>query len=230
MNPNYYGIIPAPVRYSSVLSANAKLLFSELTALSSKEGYCWATNSYFSELYGVEPRSVSDWVSQLHNAGFIKVEVNQEEGNTRKIWVAIPIIHHRSREKSPDPYGEKTQHTINNTSINNTSIYSVETEKEENSRQYSEGAHSILKAMIAVDPKNKLNLHIPAHLKAAAFLEREYGLGAVLGVIKALPVINTMNLYVGQATTTIQLMNNWVSIKNDLQKKKQGDSKNKLIV
>lgn len=74
MKPSYYAIIPAEVRYSK-LKPNAKLLYGEITALSSKEGYCFATNNYFAKLYNVTKNTISLWVSQLHKAGFISVEL-----------------------------------------------------------------------------------------------------------------------------------------------------------
>ena len=70
--PTFYAIIPAEVRYSD-LKPNAKLLYGEITALSSKEGYCFATNRYFAELYNVTKNTISLWVSQLHKKGFISV-------------------------------------------------------------------------------------------------------------------------------------------------------------
>ena len=57
-HPNYYAIIPANVRYDKTLRPNAKLLYGEITALSNTEGYCWATNSYFANLYDVESASI----------------------------------------------------------------------------------------------------------------------------------------------------------------------------
>jgi hypothetical protein len=77
-NPNYYAIIPANVRYSS-LKPNAKLLYGEITALSGKLGYCYATNNYFSELYKVNKNTVSSWISDLKELGFINIEVERNE-------------------------------------------------------------------------------------------------------------------------------------------------------
>jgi len=85
--PNYYANIPADVRYAPI-KANAKLLYAEITALCNKEGYCWASNSYFAKLYQVRPQSISDWVSELVRGGLVRIEVEQARGKLRKIFLA----------------------------------------------------------------------------------------------------------------------------------------------
>ncbi|MBQ8993083.1 MAG: conserved phage C-terminal domain-containing protein [Turicibacter sp.] len=91
MNKNYYAIIPANVRYDKDLTPNAKLLYGELTALSNEKGYCWASNSYFSELYGVSKKTVSNWIASLDEKGFVKSEMiykeNSKEIKERRLYI-----------------------------------------------------------------------------------------------------------------------------------------------
>ena len=93
--PNYYAIIPASVRYSN-LKPNAKLLYGEITALSGKLGYCYATNNYFAELYGVSKNTISRWISDLNKLGFINIEVERNE-KKQVIKRKIGIIHKDDR-------------------------------------------------------------------------------------------------------------------------------------
>jgi len=87
-NPNYYGILPAFVRYSKEVCPSSKLLYTELTALTNKEGYCYANNGYFAELYGVSEKSISNWIKELDTAGFIRSEVTKNSSGTyRKIFL-----------------------------------------------------------------------------------------------------------------------------------------------
>ena len=65
MKRGYYAILPANVRYDKKLTPNAKLLYAEITALCNKEGYCWATNEYFADLYSMSKSSISRNISSL---------------------------------------------------------------------------------------------------------------------------------------------------------------------
>tara|TARA_R100000781_G_scaffold114978_1_gene88229 strand:+ start:1495 stop:2091 length:597 start_codon:yes stop_codon:yes gene_type:complete len=115
--PSYYANIPATVRYSS-LKPNAKLLYGEITALSNKLGYCFASNSYFAELYGVSKNTVSRWISDLNNLGFISVEIerNYNKQITKRI---IGIV--QKDVRSIDKMSKENTTRINTTS-NNISI------------------------------------------------------------------------------------------------------------
>lgn len=71
MNKSYFAVIPADVRYDKKLPMGARLLYGEITALCNEKGFCWASNKYFAELYDVTTVTVSNWVSELINGGYI---------------------------------------------------------------------------------------------------------------------------------------------------------------
>ena len=110
--PNYYAIIPANVRYAD-LKPNAKLLYGEITALSNKHGFCFASNKYFADLYKVNKNTISSWISDLKNYGFITVKIERNVNNqiTKRCIGILKITNY--------PIHEKLKY--NNTSINTTS-------------------------------------------------------------------------------------------------------------
>ena len=118
MNKSYYAIIPANVRYDKELTDGAKLLYGEITALCNEKGYCWAGDSYFTDLYGVSRSTIQRWFNQLEKQGYINRKIKYEEG-TRKIEHRYTYIC-----DNPIPKNETTpmlkNETDNNTSINNT--------------------------------------------------------------------------------------------------------------
>lgn len=133
--PNYYAVIPAKVRYDKHLKPNEKLLYGEITALTNKYGECWASNRYFSELYGTQQETISRWISNLKNKGYITVKIIRKEDNQieKRILKIIndPIDEKINRycQKNQEGIDEKINRGIdekvkeNNTSnINNTSI------------------------------------------------------------------------------------------------------------
>ena len=89
-DPAYYAVIPATVRYDADLPASAKLLYGEIAALANRNGYCWAPNSYFTELYGVSDRSVSRWIETLIKKGYLFRDVirnAKQEVTERRLYV-----------------------------------------------------------------------------------------------------------------------------------------------
>lgn len=130
--PSLYSVIPARVRYDNELRPNAKLLYGELSALAMAEGYCWASNSYLAELFGLSANTVAALIKQLKDRGHIYVEVERsdetQEVIRRKIWICGPAgvcvppplkNEGRSPQKQGDPplkNGEENNNSISNTS------------------------------------------------------------------------------------------------------------------
>ena len=82
--PNYYAIISAEVRYDKNLTANAKLLYAEITALLNINGECFAANKYFANLYGKSTVTISKWISELVANGYISTHYIYK-GGTKEI-------------------------------------------------------------------------------------------------------------------------------------------------
>ena len=115
---SYYAIIPANVRYDKDLTPNAKLLYGEITALCNERGYCWATNDYFANLYGVSKTSISKWVNSLVQKGYVSSELIYKRGTKQIEDRYLRIVTYPIEEKLNTPIEDKLKD--NNTSFNNT--------------------------------------------------------------------------------------------------------------
>ena len=125
--PSYYSIIPATVRYDEKLKANEKLMYGEITALASKNGFCWAENRYFAELYNVHKITISKWLKNLEDKGYIRTELKYVYGTKQvsKRYIYIndtPISQNANRCKSNgyDPVSQNAKEELSTTSNNNT--------------------------------------------------------------------------------------------------------------
>lgn len=107
--PNYYAVIPANVRYDKSLTANAKLLYGEISALAQKDGVCYATNKYFAELYNVSQVSISKWINSLVDKKYINFKIIYKEGTKEILNRYLTLVYDPIKENLKD----------NNTSINN---------------------------------------------------------------------------------------------------------------
>ena len=146
--PSYYTVMPAVVRYDDRLKANEKILYSEIVTLASKNGYCYANNRYFANLYKVDKYTVSKWIANLKKFEYIDIDIvykndyrtveerriflilNEEITNTGidEIVDTIDEKDNTLSDNPPIPYGLNHQLPMdeitndNITSINKTSI------------------------------------------------------------------------------------------------------------
>lgn len=123
--PNYYVIIPATVRYDNNLKSTEKLLYGEITTLANKNGYCYAQNKYFADLYNVTAVSVSRWISHLQELGYIKTEVIRNE-NKEIVSRNIYIVDMPYYQKSQSPYIQKSIEGINKNVKDNNINYNID--------------------------------------------------------------------------------------------------------
>lgn len=129
MQPSYYAIIPAEVRYSAI-KPNAKLLFGELTALSNKHGYSFASNNYFAELYSVSKNTISLWIKELIDAGFVSSQLIKDKNQIieRRIYITF---------KSDTIIKNDERGIIKNNEDNKTSINTIKKNININERKFN---------------------------------------------------------------------------------------------
>ena len=119
--PAYIAVLPSPVRYDARLPASAKLLYAEISALSEGFGYAWASNDYFSRLYGISERTVIRLINTLEAAGYLYCE---NSGTTRRrLWCNL---NHPAFPGYAPPRGDKN---VTATDKNVTAIYNVREEQ-----------------------------------------------------------------------------------------------------
>ena len=70
----FYTTIFTNIQHDNSISLGARLLSGDINSLTQKEGYCWATNKYFAEIYDVSEVTISKWIKELIDAGYIKAE------------------------------------------------------------------------------------------------------------------------------------------------------------
>lgn len=121
-NPNYWSVLPANVRYDKRLKPMEKILYSEITSLTNKNGLCWSGNDYFAELYEVAEETVSRWIKSLSDKGYIRLSYKYKGGKViDKRYISISEMVDFSLltvdEKVNSTVDEKVKD--NNTSINN---------------------------------------------------------------------------------------------------------------
>jgi tRNA nucleotidyltransferase/poly(A) polymerase len=119
--PSYYAVIPAKVRYDSILTPNAKLLYAEITALCNMNGKCIASTQYFANLYNVSRVSIQKWLKQLEDNKHIKRKVIYKEGTKQILHRYITLVSkpssHLVGQASKDKLTDNTNISISNTNL-----------------------------------------------------------------------------------------------------------------
>ena len=80
-----YVEVPMIVLLDEDISSTAKLLMGLITTLTMKEGFCYASNRYLSNIMKVSRRTITSCISSLKRKNYIKVE---NDPNMRKIYLA----------------------------------------------------------------------------------------------------------------------------------------------
>lgn len=159
---SYYSILPAVVRYDKDLTDKAKLLYSEITCLCNKEGYCFATNNYFANLYNCTPRAIQFTISKLQEKGYIKIII--ENNYQRKIYLTDALGYEKIFTPPHENNfigGSEKNFTHNNIKYNIDDLFILIIN---NSNKISNEFYSNLKMLEFIYPKKIINTMEQANL------------------------------------------------------------------
>lgn len=201
---NYYAIIPASVRYNKNLNANAKLLYGEITALCNQQGYCWATNKYFAELYSVSETSISLWIKKLIDNNYIESDI--EKNFNRKIYLKGVLRKVKGGiKKSSKGVLRKVKHnnTSNNINNNTSNILSKSKDLQEIEKKSNNEINPIIDIFYQYSKNNRL-FAMKCQRKAVEDLIKQFN---IEGTTKFAEFAISCNgkPYAPQITTPLQL-------------------------
>ena len=80
-----YVEVPMIVLLDEDLSSTTKLLMGLITTLSMKDGYCYASNRYLSNLLKVSKRTISSSITALRRKKYVEIG---NDDSARKIYLA----------------------------------------------------------------------------------------------------------------------------------------------
>ena len=121
--------IPTSILGDSSLTSLEKLILIEIVSLSKKEGYCWAKNKHFMDMFSVTKQTVSKSISSLSKNNYIKLEyierdINVSErkiipsGVLKEFLTGIPKKYNSSIQKNFNQYNNKLNNNKNNIMAN----------------------------------------------------------------------------------------------------------------
>lgn len=147
MNRDFKGVwIPREIWLETNLTWMQRLLLVEIDSLDSAD-HCFASNAHFAEHLQLSKSRISDLVSSLEQAGYIRCSLDYKGKQvikrtitiTNKV-VSIPNTPHRDSEHPPSENGEGINTKDNNT--NNKGNFAAPTIGEVEEFKIEVGAHS----------------------------------------------------------------------------------------
>jgi SOS-response transcriptional repressor LexA len=88
--PKYDTTLNPLIRYTPILTAFEKILYSELAMLSQSKGYSTDTNEYFAKLFSKNKISIARAITGLKTRGFIRVQKITIDG--KKVRAIYPLV------------------------------------------------------------------------------------------------------------------------------------------
>lgn len=117
--------IPTEILEDENLSLLARLVYTKVASLCTKEGYCWASNKFIGDCLKRSPRQISLSINTLIKEGYLKTEVIQGKDKRflRYIYLAVSLKGITGNPPTP-PRGNPQESKIKKSKIKEVGIYS----------------------------------------------------------------------------------------------------------
>lgn len=115
-------LIPISVLSDNRISSLEKLLLVHIISLCKKNGYCWATNKYFMNIYEYSKQTISKSINHLASLSYINLENHKENNNSYKRIIRISQVLNKSLNSIKENYNTSIQPKFkynNKSNINN---------------------------------------------------------------------------------------------------------------
>ena len=80
-----FGVIPNAILYDKRLKNGEKILYTFISSLNNKNGFCYASNAYLSEVVGVTKNTIVIYLKHLEDLGYIHRNFNADEKDNANI-------------------------------------------------------------------------------------------------------------------------------------------------
>ena len=180
-----------------------------------KEGQFITGRKTLSEQTGVPETTIERILDYLESSG----QIGQQKNTKNRLITILNWETYQKVDNKRTTNGQQTdtfKNIINKEVKNSTNTGGFQPQAVKKAQFSKEGA-KVIKALEAVDPKNKTYYANTTQRASADFLVQEYGLEKVLKVITLLPKTNTMD-FCPNITSAYDLKEKWQKLATQLQK------------
>lgn len=108
--PGFDANFPSDVRRDPNISWFSKVLYAEIRALCTEQGFCWAKNKFFQKIFGVDARTIQRGLKELADNNYISITKAKNDVDG-KIYRILRIAGSKIQSENPSENSEEKNAT-----------------------------------------------------------------------------------------------------------------------
>lgn len=105
-------VVPSILAQDTTMVDGAKLLYGAIASLAQTNGYCFATNNYLADWFGISNKVIQKYLKCLKDAGYIDVEIIYDEKGAVKERQIRCMVSFKGEKIEPRKQPKKTKEEI----------------------------------------------------------------------------------------------------------------------